>query len=151
MEWQKGVELDDGRFTRLPSLLPPASIPIKRFSSISGRRISKRSCYADERLEMEKWSLFDVHLALFNAPQFKAAASNPDLNKALIYALGFETEENLIEHFKALKNGESKPSGFNCCFPTLFDPSEAPAGRHTGLISEHAPYRLKEGGPERWV
>ena len=64
--------------------------------------------------------------------------------------VGFETEENLIDHFKALKNGELRPSGFNCCFPTMFDPSEAPPGRHTGLISEHAPYRLKEGGPERW-
>jgi len=34
-------------------------------------------------------------------------------------------------------------------FPTLFDPSEARCRKAIPvLISEHAPYRLKEGGPE---
>jgi phytoene dehydrogenase-like protein len=32
----------------------------------------------------------------------------------------------------------------------VHDPLEAPPGKHTGLISEWAPYRLKDGGAERW-
>ena len=40
--------------------------------------------------------------------------------------------------------------GFNCCFPTIHDPSQAPANRHTGLISCMSPYDLKEG-KENWL
>ena len=35
--------------------------------------------------QWDKWSLFDVHLALAEPPQFKAAASDPEINKAFIY------------------------------------------------------------------
>jgi len=147
----KGVELDDGTVYTANKFVASSIDPYQTFLKYIGEKdLPKDLVTRTKDWKWEKWSLFDVHLALFNAPQFTAAGSNPDLNKAFIYVLGFETEENLIDHFKALKNGELKSSGFNCCFPTFFDASEAPPGRHTGLISEHAPYRLKEGGPERW-
>lgn len=39
--------------------------------------------------------------------------------------------------------------GYNYCFPSIHDPSQAPSGKHTGLISMMAPYRLREGA-EKW-
>jgi len=56
----------------------------------------------------------------------------------------------LIDHFDAIRRGELRDSGFNSCYPTLHDPSQAPAGKHTGLISCHAPYNLADGGAEKW-
>jgi phytoene dehydrogenase-like protein len=147
----KGVELEDGTVYQASKFIASSIDPYQTFLKYIGEKdLPKDLVTRVKDWKWEKWSLFDVHLALFNAPQFTAASKNPDLNKAFIYVVGFETEENLIDHFKALKNGELKASGFNCCFPTLFDPSEAPAGRHTGLISQHAPYRLKDGGAQRW-
>ena len=37
--------------------------------------------------------------------------------------------------------------------PTLFDPSQAPAGKHTCVVWQYAPYRVEHegpGGPEGW-
>jgi len=100
----KGVELDDGTVYTATKFVASSIDPYQTFLKYIGEKdLPKDLVTRTKDWKWEKWSLFDVHLALFNAPQFKAAASNPDLNKALIYALGFETEENLIEHFKALK------------------------------------------------
>lgn len=147
----RGVELDDGTIYEATKFVASSIDPYQTFFKYIGEKdLPEDLVIRLKEWTWEKWSLFDVHLALSDPPQFTAASKNPDLAKAFINVVGFETEENLIDHFKALKNGELRPSGFNCCFPTMFDPSEAPPGRHTGLISEHAPYRLKEGGPERW-
>jgi len=64
--------------------------------------------------------------------------------------LGYENEDELVNHFEAIKDGKLIAGGFNSCFPTVHDPSRAPAGRHVGLISQEAPYDLAEGGPEEW-
>jgi phytoene dehydrogenase-like protein len=32
----------------------------------------------------------------------------------------------------------------------LFDSSQAPPGKHTGLIWQFAPYDIKDGGPQKW-
>jgi phytoene dehydrogenase-like protein len=37
------------------------------------------------------------------------------------------------------------------CMPTLHDPSQAPAGKHTAVVWQYAPYRLESGGPEGWA
>ena len=52
--------------------------------------------------------------------------------------------------FEGLKKGYPQTSGFNFCVPTLHDPKQAPPGKHTALISCHAPYHLKDGGAEAW-
>ena len=39
--------------------------------------------------------------------------------------------------------------GFNTCFPSIHDPTQAPAGKCSGLISMMAPYQLAEGA-EKW-
>jgi phytoene dehydrogenase-like protein len=64
--------------------------------------------------------------------------------------LGYETDKEFIQHWEAVKKGEIMQSGFNACFCSVLDPKEAPPGYHTGLISEIAPYELKDGGKERW-
>ena len=42
-------------------------------------------------------------------------------------------------------------AGFNASFPSVHDPYQAPPGRCAGLISQMAPYELKEGGHEKWL
>ncbi len=67
-----------------------------------------------------------------------------------MYAMGYETPEDLIDQRQAIGRGElTEKYGFNCCFPSVHDPSQAPPGRHTGLISMMAPFNLQEGA-EKW-
>ena len=36
------------------------------------------------------------------------------------------------------------------CMPTLHDHSQAPAGKHTAVVWQYAPYNLEAGGPQGW-
>ena len=102
--------------------------------------------------EWEHWSLCHLHLALEEPPQFAAAANNPDLNKAFVYVLGFENSGDLKKHWDAMINDNAmvEPEGFNCCFPSVHDPYQAPPGRCSGLISQMAPFKLN-GDKEKWL
>jgi len=101
--------------------------------------------------QWEKYTLMGLHLALKEAPRFTAAATDPEINQAFIYVLGYETPEELIDDYEAIYRGELRDKAcFNCCFLSVHDPSQAPPGRHTGLLSRFAPYNLKEGGAEKW-
>ncbi len=148
----KGVELIDGTEIRANKAVVSTIDTHQTFLKLVGE--DNLDKYFVEKIKIwqwEKWSLLDVHLALEEAPNFTAAASNPDVNKAFVYVLGCETSEELKKQWEAMRNGELlDPSAFNCCFPSVHDPGQAPPGRHTGLISQMAPYRLK-GDAETWL
>jgi phytoene dehydrogenase-like protein len=102
--------------------------------------------------QWEKWSLANSHLALAEPPNFTAAATQPDLNRAFIYVLGYENLAALKAHWDAMAQGDLPAgAGFNCCFPSVHDPYQAPPGRASGLISQMAPFDLRDGGSERWL
>jgi phytoene dehydrogenase-like protein len=102
--------------------------------------------------QWEKWSLCDLHLALAEPPHFSAAESQPDIDQAFIYVLGYECLDDLRAHWDAMQKGELPASaGFNCCFPSVHDPFQAPAGRASGLISQMAPFDRSDGGSEKWL
>ncbi|MBI2954311.1 MAG: NAD(P)/FAD-dependent oxidoreductase [Chloroflexi bacterium] len=148
----KGVELQDGT-TYYASKAVLSSIDTHQtfLKYVGAENLDSEFVEKVKTWEWDEWSLYQVHLALEHPPIFKAAASNPDVNQAAIYVLGFESQDQLIEHWKKAVKGElpSKP-GFNACFPSVHDPGQAPTGRATGLISEMVPYELRDGGHDRW-
>ncbi len=146
-----GVELQDGTMYRAKKFVASSLDPYQTFFKYVGESNLESSFVT--RTKDWKWelsSLFHVHLALAEAPHFAAASRNPDINKAFITVLGYETQAELIKHYDAIHAGELHAAGFNCCFPSVHDPKQAPQGRHTALISLHAPYNLKEGGAQQW-
>ncbi len=103
--------------------------------------------------QWEHWSLLGIHMCLKEPPNFLIAKQDPELNRALIYVLGYDSSQDFLDHYKAVVQGKLNESvGFNCCFPTVHDPSQAPMelGFHSGIISEIAPFEL-EGSNERWL
>jgi phytoene dehydrogenase-like protein len=147
----KGVELEDGRVLEANRFVCSSIDPYQTFINLVGEQHLASDFVTRVKDFAWEWdSLFDVHLALDKGPQFAAAAADPEINNAFIYLVGYESEQELINHWEAVKRGELVDGGFNCCFPSVHDPTEAPPGRHTGLISQHAPYELKEGGAEAW-
>ena len=97
--------------------------------------------------QWEKWSLLQIHLALEAPPDFKIAAQDPELNQGLVYVLGYENTQDLLDHWQGMERGElGEKAGFHCSFPSVHDPSQAPPGKCTGLISQMAPYALNGNG-----
>jgi len=95
----------------------------------------------------EKWSLLQIHLALEGPPHFRVAGADPELNRGLVYVLGYENTEDLLNHWQGIERGRlDEKAGFHCSFPSVHDPSQAPPGKCTGLISQMAPYALNGNG-----
>jgi phytoene dehydrogenase-like protein len=146
-----GVETQDGSSYRAKKFIVSSLNPEQTFLQLVGEEnLEKDFVTRVKDWKWEKTSFFHVHTALTEAPRFKTAAENPDIPETFIHLFGYESYPGLIDHYNAIRKGELLDSGFNCCFPTLHDPSQAPSGKHTGLISYHAPYNLADGGAEQW-
>ncbi len=146
----KGVELSDGTVIEARAVASTID-PSQTFLDLVGRPgISEDFEKRIEGWKWEKWSLFLAHLALEKAPQFTAASADPAINESFVYLMGYDTTEDVIKHYRAMERGELlEDAGFECCFPSVHDPTQAPPGRHTGYISMMAPYNLKQGA-EAW-
>jgi len=147
-----GVELADGTVVRAHRAVISTIDPHQTFLQLVGEEnLSGEFAQKLKLWEWDKYSLLGVHLALEEPPHFQVADDDPQLDRAFVYLLGFETDEELIEEFEAVYNGRLlERARFNCCFPSVHDPRQAPPGRATGLLSRFAPYELVEGGQERW-
>ncbi|MDO9535824.1 MAG: NAD(P)/FAD-dependent oxidoreductase [Bacillota bacterium] len=145
----KGVELENGTIYNANYVASTLN-PYQTFFDYVGKENLEKDFIT--RINDYKWedmSLFGVHMALEKRPHFKAADQNPDLDNAFIYLIGAETDEELIAHWDQVRAGKLTSGAFNCTFPSVNDPSQAPPGRHTGQISQHAPYNLAEGA-QHW-
>ena len=101
--------------------------------------------------EYSQWKLFGGHLALDEPPKYKAAEFDPDIQNAVNLCIGYESLDDFDAHLKALQAGRPpEQPGMQCGVFTLFDPSQAPDGKHTALLWQVAPYDLKDGGPAHW-
>lgn len=152
-----GVELADGEIIEADRFIVSSLDPEQTFINLIGEEnLDPELAFSAKGWQWEEESLCVQHMALETAPQFTAASSEPLMNQAFIYVLGYETDEELIRHFEAVRKGEMIQSGYNCSFPSVLDPIEAPKTRKgqeeytTGLISQIAPYELKDGGKDKW-
>jgi phytoene dehydrogenase-like protein len=149
----RGVEIENGGVYRARRAVVSAVDPHQTFLDFLGEEVlGKEFCARVRSLRYGHGDvLFGVHLALKEPPRYAAARNDPDLNRLFNVNIGYETPEDLIAHYEEIDRGEApaKPRLEVSC-NTLFDPSQAPAGMHTGLIWQFAPFELKDGGAERW-
>ncbi len=96
------------------------------------------------------WTLFSVHLALEEPPQYEAASFDPDVNRAWVVNLGYDSLEALNADWATIRAGQAPAPRPNAAVNTLFDRSDAPEGKYTGLLRQFAPYALRRGGPSEW-
>ena len=149
----KGVELEDGTQYLADKAVVSTIDPHQTFLDYVGEEnLDSDFTEMIKAYMWEKWSLTNLHLALAEPPQFKAAESNPDINKAFIYLLGYESLDRLKAHWDAMDRGEMPPdAGIISSFPSIHDPYQAPPGKASGLISQMSVFDLKDGGSERWL
>lgn len=96
-------------------------------------------------------SLFGIHLALKKPPVYTSAKYNPDINMTFNLNIGYETPEDVLEHFEETNRNElPKHPRLNVSVNTLFDATQAPKGFHTGLMWQFAPYEIGDQGAEHW-
>ncbi len=93
--------------------------------------------------------LFALNVALDEPPRWRAAERQPELARAFMFIVGLERFGQFHEIVAAHERGEIPPPvAWGAC-PTLFDPTQAPPGRHTAFLWEKLPYALR-GAAARW-
>jgi phytoene dehydrogenase-like protein len=93
------------------------------------------------KVEYQDATLFNVHLALDGLPRYRAAAFDPDVDRAWILNLGYETLADFDDDFSRIRRGElPSPPRLNVAVNSLYDPTDAPEGKATGLLRVFAPY-----------
>lgn len=96
------------------------------------------------------WSLFSVHLALSEAPRYAAGAFDPDVDRAWVINLGYASAEELIDDWRAAREGRLPRPHPNAAVNSLFDTRDAPPGRYTGLLRQIAPAKPGNAAIEGW-
>jgi phytoene dehydrogenase-like protein len=94
--------------------------------------------------------LLGLHLALDEPPRYAASHLRPELDQAFMTILGLERFGQFHEIVAAHERGELPAPVAWGAVPTRFDPSQAPAGRHTAFLWEKLPYALR-GDPGNWA
>ncbi len=93
--------------------------------------------------------LFALNLNLREPPRYTAAGTQPDLQKAFMVILGLDHVDRYLEMVTCHQEERKPPNIMWGSCPTLFDPSQAPQGKHTAFMWEKTPYRLN-GDPTLW-
>jgi len=96
-------------------------------------------------------SLFVLHLALSEPPQYRAGAHNAPVNTAFSQEMFGGSMGEQVRAYQDIALGRPpRKEMLQITLPTLFDPSQAPPGKHTVVVWQYAPYQLASGGPEGW-
>jgi phytoene dehydrogenase-like protein len=93
--------------------------------------------------------LFSLNVNLREAPRYAAAAHHPELDRAFMVIMGLDEVAQFPEIVRHHEAGTIPPTVMWGSCPTLFDPTQAPAGFHTAFMWEKLPYRLK-GDARNW-
>ena len=149
----KGVEMEEGIVYEASKAVLSTIDPQQTFLDYVGEDNidNKPLVNKIKNWDLEAYSLLGVHSALNEKPQFSAAASNPDVNNAEIYILGYENLQDVTDYIDAIYDGViPEKIGFNACFPSMHDPSLAPEGKCVSQLSAMMPHDLKDGGADKW-
>lgn len=93
--------------------------------------------------------LFALNLVLNEPLRYAAAAHHSELDRAFMVIMGLEHLDQFPDMIRHHEQGTIPPPIMWGACPTLFDPSQAPPGRHTAFMWEKAPYRL-HGDAGNW-
>src|SRR5262249_89178 len=93
--------------------------------------------------------LFALNVALKEPPRYAAADKRPELNDAFMVILGLQGIGQFHEIVEAHERGAMPRTVMGGACPTLFDQSQAPAGKPTAFMWEKLPYALG-GDPTTW-
>jgi phytoene dehydrogenase-like protein len=146
-----GIETRAGETIRARHLVASSLNPHQTFLDLLDEGFLPREMR--ERAQNFRYNLlaplFGLYLDLAEPPRYSASAEHPELARAFMVILGLDHVDrfgDIVRHHEA---GSIPPTVMWGACPTLFDASQAPAGRHTAFMWEKLPYRV-DGDPANW-
>ena len=135
-----GVVTPDG-FVRAHKLVASGVDVNQTFQTLLAPEVVPARTRSDvEHVEYQDATLFNVHLALNGLPRYRAAAFDADVDRAWILNVGYESLADFERDFSAVRRGELPEPRLNVAVNSLYDPTDAPEGKATGLLRVFAPF-----------
>jgi phytoene dehydrogenase-like protein len=146
-----GVETTEGEMIRARHLVVSSLNPTQTFVDLLDEVLVPRAIR--EQVERFQYNLlaplFALHLNLREPPRYAASAQRPELSQAFMVIMGLDHVNQFHDIVRHHEAGTIPPTVMWGACPTLFDPSQAPAGHHTAFMWEKLPYRLR-GDAANW-
>jgi phytoene dehydrogenase-like protein len=139
-----GVELADGRSLRARSFVASTANVHQTFEEMVGREQFPAAFRAKlDNFHYTKWTLFGLHLALNEAPRYRSAAFDSNIDRALKYNIGSETIQQLLDaHHDVEEKRVPRQVQFGGGALSVLDPKQAPPGKHTAYAWHVLPYDI---------
>jgi phytoene dehydrogenase-like protein len=149
-----GVRLRDGREWRARLAVVSNGDPYATFIDMVGEENLPRQ-FTDrvKNIELDEFSCFQVHLAL-KAPVRYAVheANDPAVGMAMNVNMGPEKPDDLEAMWREIRAGEfPQHVCLHAVCPTVWDPLQAPAGKHAASLFMPVHFQLKGKKPEAWI
>ena len=146
-----GVELSNGEMIRAKHFVASSLNPHQTFLDLLEPSFLPREIREQvERFEYNLLApLFALNLNLREPPRYRAAENHPELAQAFMVIMGLDDSAQFHDIVRHHEQGTIPPTVMWGACPTLFDPSQAPAGGHTAFMWEKLPYRLG-GDAHNW-
>ncbi|MBM80934.1 MAG: hypothetical protein CMJ78_10110, partial [Planctomycetaceae bacterium] len=93
--------------------------------------------------------LFALNVCLHEAPAYQAAEVDGRLNEAFMVIMGLDRFSQFEQIVQAHEEGKLPPTVMWGACPSVFDPSQAPTGKHSAFMWEKLPYQL-DGDSANW-
>jgi len=147
-----GVELDDGTRLEAGKAVITNVEPKKSFLGMVGEEFLPAAFATRvKNYHSRGRSLFVLHLALSEPPRYRAGAHNPAVDTAFSQEMfGASMQEQVRAYHEIAIGRPPRKEMLQITLPTLFDPSQAPAGKHTAVVWQYAPYAVEAAGPQGW-
>ncbi|MCZ7564486.1 MAG: NAD(P)/FAD-dependent oxidoreductase [Burkholderiales bacterium] len=147
-----GVEIADGTHIAARKAVVTNVEPKKSFLGLVGaEHLPEAFATRVRNYHSSGRSLFVLHLALSEPPRYRAAADNPAVDTAFSQEMFGATVADQVCAYHDIAMGRAPSEAMlQITLPTLFDPSQAPAGRHTAVVWQYAPYAVAPEGPAGW-
>jgi len=99
-----------------------------------------------KRIRMPQFQAFHQGYALHEAPKYKAGT---DVDESFIVEFLPDSQYEFNKIWDGFINGIPNDEIPLCCTCSRFDPTRAPAGKHTLYLYQYNPYNLREGA-QKW-
>ena len=146
-----GVETSDGEVLRAKQFVVSALNPHQTYLDLLDENLVPREIR--DRAKAFQYNLlaplFALNLNLNEPPRYAASGANPQLDKAFMVIMGLDHVDQFSDIVKHHEAGTVPPTVMWGACPTVFDPSQAPPGKHTAFMWEKLPYFLN-GDPANW-
>jgi phytoene dehydrogenase-like protein len=149
-----GVRLRDGREWNARLAVVSNADPYATFVEMIGdEHLPRTFTERVKDIQADEFSCFQIHLALKMPVRYALhEAEDAAVGQAMNVNMGPEAPSHLEDMWKEIRAGEfPEHVCLHAICPTIFDPLQAPRGKHTASLFMPVPYQLKGKRPEDWV